>query len=132
MTNLNYIFNVHSPVHIFVQLSQFSSSCFIFRPVVSIFGWMAQLIIVWLSQFSAGCLNHRLDISIFGWNSNFSSSCLNFCLVVSFLIVRQAVSIFGWTSHFSSSCLIFLLVVSIVQLSKIETAGRKMREPDEK
>ncbi|KAK7584170.1 hypothetical protein V9T40_005133 [Parthenolecanium corni] len=36
-----------------------------------------------------------LDVSLFVQLSQFSSSCLNFRLVV---------SVFGWMSHFSSSC----------------------------
>ncbi|KAK7595532.1 hypothetical protein V9T40_013357 [Parthenolecanium corni] len=63
-----------------------------------------------LSQFSSSCLNFRLVVSIFGWMSQFSASCLNF---------RLNVSIFGQLSQFSSRCLIFRPVFHMKSQYKI-------------
>ncbi|KAK7603266.1 hypothetical protein V9T40_003265 [Parthenolecanium corni] len=96
-------------VSFFVQLSQFSSSCLIFRPAVSIFVYCLNFrldvsFFIQLSQFSSSCLNIRLDVSFFVQLSHFSSGCLNFRLDVSFFVEL---------SQFSSSCLIFRPDVSI-------------------
>ncbi|KAK7590523.1 hypothetical protein V9T40_002136 [Parthenolecanium corni] len=81
------------------QPSQFSSSCLIFRPAVSIFvvGWNPAIsILTQLSQFLSSCLNFRPAVSIFVWLSQFLAGCL---------IFHPAGSFFVQLSQLSSSCL---------------------------